>query len=308
MDRVAAQEARRFLDRVVGYKLSPLLRLKVAKGLSAGRVQSVAVRLIVEREREIQGFKPEEYWKITALLSPEGTVKKPVKKKAKAAPRKQEDAEEDGEAETVAVPEVPEGAFLAELAEWGGKKFESHGEEETNKILAALNGAAYSVAKVEQKDRQEKPSPPFTTSTLQQQASIRLHYSARKTMMLAQRLYEGVELGSEGSVGLITYMRTDSTRVADDALKSCRELINSKYGKTYVPEQPNRYTSGKSAQEAHEAVRPTDLAYTPESVAKSLPHDQLRLYTLIYNRFVASQMTPAIFAVTNVQVSAADGL
>src|SRR5438445_6586799 len=138
MDLVAAQEARRFLDRVVGYKLSPLLRKKVAKGLSAGRVQSVAVRLIVEREREIQKFKPEEYWKITALLSPEGTVAKPVKTKAKAAPRKQEDAEEDGEAETVAVPEVPEGAFLAELAEWGGKKFESHGEEETNKILASL--------------------------------------------------------------------------------------------------------------------------------------------------------------------------
>ncbi|HEV3116793.1 MAG TPA: type I DNA topoisomerase [Gemmataceae bacterium] len=309
MDRVAAQEARRFLDRVVGYKLSPLLRKKVAKGLSAGRVQSVAVRLIVEREREIQKFKPEEYWKITALLSPEGTVAKPVKTKAKATPRKQQETGEDGEVENVpALPEVPEGAFLAELAEWGGKKFESHGKEETDRILAALNGAPYTVSKVEQKDRAEKPSPPFTTSTLQQQASIRLHYSAKRTMMLAQRLYEGVELGTDGSVGLITYMRTDSTRVADDALKTCRDHINAAYGKPYVPEQPNRYASGKSAQEAHEAIRPTDLSYTPDKVAKFLPHDQHRLYTLIYNRFVASQMTPAIFAVTNVQVSAAEGV
>jgi len=308
MDRVAAQEARRFLDRVVGYKLSPLLRLKVAKGLSAGRVQSVAVRLIVEREREIQNFKPEEYWKITALLAPEGTVAKPAKRKTKAPARKAEDAEEDGEAEPQALPEVPEGAFLAELAEWGGKKFESHSQEQTDKIVTALNGAKYTVAKIEQKDRQEKPSAPFTTSTLQQQASIRLHYSAKKTMMLAQRLYEGIELGEDGSVGLITYMRTDSTRIADDAVKSCREHIDSKYGKPYVPEQPNRYASGKSAQEAHEAIRPTDLSYTPEKLAKKLPGDLHRLYTLIYNRFVASQMTPAVFAVTNVQVTAADGV
>jgi DNA topoisomerase I len=308
MDRVAAQEARRFLDRVVGYKLSPLLRAKVAKGLSAGRVQSVAVRLIVEREREIQGFKPEEYWKITALLAPEGKVKKPAASKAKPAARKKKAAEENGDAEAAGLPAVPEGAFLAELAEWGGKKFESHTEEQTQKIVTALEGAAYTVAKVEQKDRQEKPSPPFTTSTLQQQASIRLHYPAKKTMMVAQRLYEGVELGDEGSIGLITYMRTDSTRVADDALKECREHIGEKYGKPYLPEKPSYYASGKSAQEAHEAIRPTDLSYTPEKVAKYLPNDQLRLYTLIYNRFVASQMTPAIFAVTNVQVQAAQGI
>src|SRR5438132_3482827 len=221
MDRVAAQEARRFLDRVVGYKLSPLLRLKVAKGLSAGRVQSVAVRLIVEREREIQNFKPEEYWKITALLAPEGTVPKPAKRKVKVpVARKAEAAEEDGEAETQGLPEVPQGAFLAELAEWGGKKFESHSQDQTDKVVAALNGAKYTVSKVEQKDRQEKPSPPFTTSTLQQQASIRLHYSAKKTMMLAQRLYEGIEVGEEGSVGLITYMRTDRTCYVDDAVNA----------------------------------------------------------------------------------------
>jgi DNA topoisomerase-1 len=298
MDLVAAQEARRFLDRVVGYKLSPLLSRKLTRQLSAGRVQSVAVRLIVEREREIQNFKPEEYWKIIALLSPEGTVKKP-KAKAKAKP------ESNGKPEPT---EIPKGAFLAELAEWAGKKFEVNNGEDAGKIVAALEGAAYTVAKVEQKDRTEKPSPPFTTSTLQQQSSIRLHFSAKKTMMLAQRLYEGVELGSEGSVALITYMRTDSTRVSEDALRDCRSHIETKFGKPYVPEQANRYSKNGNAQDAHEAVRPTDVAYTPERVAPYLPQDQLRLYTLIYNRFVASQMTPAVFAVTNVEVKAAEGV
>jgi DNA topoisomerase I len=301
LNRVAAQEARRFLDRVVGYKLSPLLRLKVARGLSAGRVQSVAVRLIVDREREIQSFKPEEYWKITALLAPEGQFKK-----SKAAKVKKKAPTEDGAPE--GKPQVPEGAFAAELAEWAGKKFEVSSGEEANKIVAALQDASYSVSKVEQKDRLEKPAGPFTTSTMQQQASIRLRYSAKRTMMLAQRLYEGVELGPEGAVALITYMRTDSTRVSAEALTACRDHIAKEFGAPYVPAQPNRYASGKGAQEAHEAVRPTDLAYTPERVAKYLPQDQLRLYTLIYNRFVASQMTPAVFAVTNVEVRAAEGL
>jgi DNA topoisomerase-1 len=320
MDRVAAQEARRFLDRVVGYKLSPLLRNKVAKGLSAGRVQSVAVRLIVEREREIQNFKTEEYWKITALLAPEGAVEKPYLKTAvaKTAPRRKKAepgkaeadgaAEDNGQVEAPALPEVPAGAFLAELAQWAGKKFEAHNEQEAQSVVSALEGAAYTIAKVEQKDRQERPQPPFTTSTLQQQASIRLHFPAKKTMMVAQRLYEGVELGQEGAVALITYMRTDSTRISDDALKSCRELIQTQFGAPYLPAQPNRFASGKSAQEAHEAIRPTDLAYTPGQVARYLPQDQLKLYTLIYNRFVASQMTPAVFAVTNVEVAAAQGL
>ncbi len=308
MDRVAAQEARRFLDRVVGYKLSPLLRAKVAKGLSAGRVQSVAVRLISDREREIQKFKPEEYWKITALLTPDGAIKKPAKKRAKAAKAQEEDTDSNGEPATSEKREVPPGAFLAELADWGGKKFAADSEARTQEIVKALEGAAYTVSKIEQKDRAEKAAPPFTTSTLQQQASIRLHYPAKKTMMIAQRLYEGVELGSEGSVGLITYMRTDSTRVSDDALKACRSLIQTSFGEKYLPAEPNRYTSGKSAQEAHEAIRPTDVAYTPERVAPFLPQDQQRLYTLIYNRFVASQMTPAVFAITNVEVSAAEGI
>ncbi|HXG10392.1 MAG TPA: type I DNA topoisomerase [Gemmataceae bacterium] len=319
MDRVAAQEARRFLDRVVGYKLSPLLARKVTRGLSAGRVQSVAVRLIVDREHEIEQFKPEEYWQIHAVLAPAGTVAKPKRAVSKVRPTKKKkaddkaptEASENGQTEAPsALPEVPPGAFLAELVEWQGQKFKAANEQEAKAVVAALEGAAYVVSKVEQKDRLERPQPPFITSTLQQQASLRLHYSTKKTMMLAQRLYEGVDLGSEGSVALITYMRTDSTRISDDALKMVREHIEQTYGKPYLPEQPNRYASGKSAQEAHEAIRPTDLAYTPQRVAELLPprteHRQelIRLYTLIYNRFVASQMTPAVFAVTNVEVTA----
>src|SRR5437879_6387512 len=190
MERVQAQEARRFLDRVVGYRLSPLLSRKLARHLSAGRVQSVAVRLVVEREREIQNFKPEEYWKITAMLAPEGTVAKPVKGKALSRKKKAKTEQngQNGEAEAPAALEVPPGAFLAELAEWAGKKFEAHAEQEATPIVSALQGASYVVAKIEQKDRLEKAAPPFTTSTLQQQASIRLRYPARKTMMLAQRL------------------------------------------------------------------------------------------------------------------------
>jgi DNA topoisomerase-1 len=299
MDRVAAQEARRFLDRVVGYKISPLLRSKVARGLSAGRVQSVAVRLIVEREREIQNFKPEEYWKITAILAPQGKVKKAVKKRGSEVPA--EDQSQTG-------PHVPEGAFAAELVEWRGEKFKASSGDEANAIVSALQQSPYVVARIEQKDRSEKPAPPFTTSTLQQQASIRLHYSAKRTMMLAQRLYEGIEFGSEGSVALITYMRTDSTRIGQEALDECRAHIKAAYGAEYFPAQPVRYQAGKDAQDAHEAIRPTDLSYTPDRVAKSLPPDMHRLYTLIYNRFVACQMKPAVFAVTNVEVQAADGL
>ncbi|MCC6417462.1 MAG: type I DNA topoisomerase [Gemmataceae bacterium] len=320
LDLVAAQEARRFLDRIVGYELSPLLSNTLAQTLSAGRVQSVAVRLIVEREREIQNFKPEEYWRITALLAPQGTVPKTalakVKPTVKKAVKKKPEADgetADGKAEAPAA-DLPKGAFLAELAEWGGQKFKASKEDEAMKIVKALEGAAYVVSQVEQKDQQERPAPPFITSTLQQQASIRLRFSAKKTMMVAQRLYEGVELTGEGSVALITYMRTDSTRISDDALKACRDLIGQQYGAPYLPAQPNRYTSGKSAQEAHEAIRPTDVAYTPQRVDQLLPaktehrQDLIRLYTLIYNRFVASQMTPAVFAVTNVDVTAADGI
>src|SRR5262249_44134291 len=192
MHRVAAQEARRFLDRVVGYKLSPLLSKKVTRGLSAGRVQSVAVRLLVEREREIESFKPDEYWKITALVSPEGMAPKPAELKARIVKKQDKvEKENDAEAEAAEKPALPAGAFAAELAEWAGQKFQAATEEEAGRIVTALESAAYVVAKVEQKDQAEKPGAPFTTSTLQQQASIRLHFSAKETMRMAQRLYEG---------------------------------------------------------------------------------------------------------------------
>jgi DNA topoisomerase-1 len=315
MDRVRAQEARRILDRVVGYKLSPLLSRKVVGQLSAGRVQSVALRLVVDREREIENFKPEEYWKITALLAPKGTVPfefKPFSvvearlKKAEPGSKKETPEKADAEkAEAPAGPEVPPGAFLAELAEWAGKKFEAKAADAATQVAALLDTAAYAVTKVEQKDRPERPQAPFTTSTLQQQASIRLRFKLEHTMKVAQRLYEGVDLGGEGSIALITYMRTDSTRVSNEALQAVRGHIGTAYGAAYLPAQPNTYASGKSAQEAHEAIRPTDVQYTPQRVAQLGLHGDLwKLYTLIYNRFVASQMTPAVFAVTNVEVTA----
>jgi DNA topoisomerase-1 len=302
MDRVHAQEARRILDRVVGYPLSNLLRDKVARQSSAGRVQSVALRLVVDREREIEAFRPEEFWKITALLAPSGTTTpapRPLSitlARTKGAPGADKPEEKE---------EIPSGSFLAELAEWDGKKFAASAREDAAAIGGALDQAAYSILRVEQKDRAETPPPPFTTSTLQQQASLRLHFTANRTMQTAQRLYEGVDLGSEGSVALITYMRTDSTRVSNEALQAVRGHIQGSFGDRYLPEKPNVYKSGKSAQEAHEAIRPTDVAYTPARVEQlGLHGDQLRLYTLIYQRFVASQMTPAIFAVTNVEVKA----
>jgi DNA topoisomerase-1 len=308
MDLVRAQEARRILDRIVGYPLSNLISKKVARALSAGRVQSVALRLVVDREREIEAFKSEEYWKITALLAPQGTVPfefKPfsvVEAKVKKAIA-EEDKEEKPDAEKQ--PQVPPGSFLAELAEWAGQKFQAASVDHAREIATALDTAGYTVSKVEQKDRSEKAPPPFTTSTLQQQASIRLRFKAEHTMRTAQRLYEGVDLGGEGSVALITYMRTDSTRVSNEALHAVRDHISTAYGPKYMPEQPNRFASGKSSQEAHEAIRPTDLSFTPQRVASlGLHGDLLRLYTLIYNRFVASQMTPAIFAVTNVDILA----
>ena len=350
MDLVAAQEARRFLDRIVGYKLSSLLSQRLAQHLSAGRVQSVAVRLIVDREREIQNFKEEEYWKISALLGKQGTKAKPViitaetvaarprpvkggfgrtdedkpdseQPEEKDGGRRAEDREEaldvarSGDRATTRDPlvaarspdraaEVPEGAFQAELAEWAGKKFEASSVDAVAPLIQQLGKSDYVVSKVDLKDRQERPPAPFTTSTLQQQASLRLRFPAKKTMMVAQKLYEGVELGGEGSVALITYMRTDSTRISEEALGACRKHIRSQFGDAYLPESPNRYAASKDAQGAHEAIRPTDIAYTPEKVAKFLPSDLLRLYTLIYQRFVACQMKPAVFAVTSIEVTA----
>jgi DNA topoisomerase I len=332
---VAAQEARRALDRVVGYPLSNLLGKKVTRGLSAGRVQSVAVKLVVDREREIEAFKAEEYWKITALLTPDeilelGTFIFPTKvlakqKGAKPTDEKPEDqAADQAEAneesadtpETPAepkpakteAPKIPEGSFTALLDQWQGKAFKAGTEAEADAVYAVLDRAAYAVTKIEQKDRNDNAPPPFTTSSLQQAASTRLNMGAQRTMQNAQRLYEGVNLGAEGQVALITYMRTDSTRVSNDALAMVRGHIGHEFGPRYLPDKPNFFKSGKSAQEAHEAVRPTDLANTPQRVQPFLDNDQYRLYTLIYNRFVASQMTPAVVAITNVEITADQGM
>jgi DNA topoisomerase-1 len=337
MDLVRAQEARRVLDRVVGYPLSNLLGKKVTRGLSAGRVQSVAVRLIVEREREIEAFRTEEYWKLTALLCPQELADKVVysphpagtkvysKKKAEDDPEaeaKEEKAEIESEKEAeegtpvegekapdlTGVPKPPPGAFDALLAKWNGGEAKIGSEEEVDRYVAQLEGSNWMITKLEQKDRADRPSPPFTTSTMQMDANRRLRFSADRTMRTAQKLYEGVDISGEGAVALITYMRTDSTRVSNDALNAVRQHIQASYGEAYLPASPNVYRSGKSAQEAHEAIRPTDLSYTPARVRTSLKPDEFRLYELIFNRFVASQMTPAIDAVTNVEVTAGPGL
>jgi DNA topoisomerase-1 len=276
MNKVNAQQARRFLDRFVGYQISPLLWKKVARNLSAGRVQSVAVRLIVEREKEIRAFVPVEYWKLTATLSPAGAT---------------------SEAER----------FAAELSEWQGAPFKAANEAEATAVREALLPERYVVDRLETLEKRDRPDPPFKTSTLQQQATIRLRFPGKKTMKIAQELYEGIDVDGSGPTGLITYMRTDSLRVSDEALAAVRGLIGREYGERYLPAKPNRYAAGKLAQEAHEAIRPTDLALKPESIRERLTHDQLKLYSLVYRRFVASQMAPAVFEVTNVEVKAGEG-
>lgn len=277
MDKVNAQQARRFLDRFVGYQLSPLLWSKVARHLSAGRVQSVAVRLIADREKEIRAFVSEEYWKITAQVSPKGA-----------------EAESD--------------RFEALLTDWKGAKFEAKNEDEARAVRDALAEASYQIGTVEEVEKLDKADAPFKTSTLQQQGAIRLRFSGKRTMKVAQELYEGIDVGTDGPVGLITYMRTDSLSVSKEAIEHVRELIKTEYGDRYLPAKPHRYAAGKQAQEAHEAIRPTDLSLTPEKIRSKLSIDQFKLYQLIYRRFVASQMTPAVFAVTNVTINAGDGV
>src|ERR1041384_1515434 len=268
---VDAQQARRVLDRLVGYKISPLLWNKVRRGLSAGRVQTVALRLIVEREEAIRAFVPQEYWTIHAMLD---AGKPPL--------------------------------FEAKLIKHNDADIEVKNQEAADKIVAAVSKAKWQVAAVTQKEKKRNPPPPFTTSKLQQAAYNRLRYTAKRTMSLAQKLYEGVELGSEGSVALITYMRTDSVHVSNDALAQVRELIPERFGANYLPEKPNFYKSKKDAQEAHEAVRPTDVSRTPEDVRKYLDDDLFKLYQLIWQRFVASQMLPAIFDQTTIDIRAGE--
>src|SRR5208283_1815924 len=268
-NKVDAQQARRVLDRLVGYQISPILWQKVRRGLSAGRVQSVALRLICEREDEIKAFVPEEFWSLTALLE------------GKLPPQ-----------------------FEAKLVKKDEEKLKIKNSEEVQEILGRLQHKKYVVAKIDKKERRRNPVPPFTTSKLQQEGGRKLGFTSKRTMGIAQSLYEGVDVGNEGAVGLITYMRTDSTRVGKEAQDEARQLIVSKYGKEYIPEKPPFYASPKRAQEAHEAIRPTSIMREPEVIKPYLQPDQYKLYRLIWNRFMASQMNPAIIDQTSVDIMA----
>lgn len=271
MDMVDAQQARRILDRIVGYQLSPLLWRKIRKGLSAGRVQSVATKIVADRDREIEDFVPVEYWTLSAKLR-EGSKGQ---------------------------------LFEAEAVKYKGKKLELHNEAEARAAEEALSKADYMVSDAVKKERKRHPVPPFTTSSMQQEANKKLNFSAKKTMMLAQQLYEGVSLGKT-SVGLITYMRTDSVRLADVAVDEIRDYIKQNFGSEFCPAKANHYSTKKNAQDAHEAIRPTSVMRTPSEMQEHLTNDQLKLYTLIWNRVVASQMTDAVYDVTTLTIDAAD--
>jgi DNA topoisomerase-1 len=276
MQLVNAQQARRILDRLVGYEISPLLWLRVKLGLSAGRVQSVALRMIVERERAVAAFVPQEWWSLEAELHKN------------------------------ADPPTQPNLFTATLHSRKGSRKLAIGDEDTaHRLETELQGAAYSVDSVEKKPRRQRPAPPFITSTLQQDAGRKLRFTAQRTMAVAQQLYEGLNVGSDGSVGLITYMRTDSVNVAESAVRETRDYIRQRFGKEYAPDKPRVYrTRSKNAQEAHEAIRPTAIGRTPQDVAPHLDRDQLRLYSLIWERMVASQMADAVLEATTVQIDA----
>ena len=276
MDLVDAQQARRVLDRLVGYKISPLLWAKVKKGLSAGRVQSVATRMVVLREQDIEAFIPEEYWDIAAQLQ-----FKP------ASGRKQ--------------------SFPVRLSTLDGQKAELHNAEEAEQAAERIKNAKLTVASIKRSERRKMPAAPFTTSSLQQEANRKLGFTTARTMQVVQQLYEGVDLAGEGTQGLVTYIRTDSVRISDDALASLREYIPERFGQEFLPEKPNEYKGRKNAQDAHEAIRPTDVRRTPESIKESLSKEQFNLYRLIYNRFLASQMMPALFETVTIEL-AGDGV
>ena len=272
IDRVNAQQARRVLDRLVGYKISPILWAKVKKGLSAGRVQSVAAKMICDRENEIDTFLPEEYYNIAGEFTVNGAD------------------------------------LTARFYGENGEKRDVHTREECDALLARAREGAYSVRAIKKSERRKLPAAPFTTSNLQQEASRKLNFNTGKTMQIAQQLYEGVELEGEGLQGLVTYIRTDSTRISDEALSSVREMILATYGEQYLPAEPNIYKSRKTAQDAHEAIRPTDISRRPEDIKASLTRDQFRLYRLIYDRFVSSQMTPAVFDTLSADIAGENGL
>jgi DNA topoisomerase-1 len=295
---VDAQQTRRVLDRLVGYQISPLLWDKVRRGLSAGRVQTVALRLIVEREREIGAFQPVEYWTLDAVLHPERRDSEKFKARFVGI---------DGEPARVANGKDKDGAEKTGAEKTGKDQYISNSlpnKKSMDEVLAAVKDAKWSVTGVQAREQQRRPVAPFITSQLQRDAANKLGFNVRRTMGVAQRLYEGVDLGSEGTTGLITYMRTDSPRVAPEAKTAAREWIGKELGTQYLPAAPNEYKGKKDAQDAHEAIRPTDAARTPESIARYLSDEQLKLYTLIWKRFVASQMVPAVYDVTTATIAA----
>jgi len=301
IDKVMAQQARRVLDRIVGYQISPLLWKKVARGLSAGRVQSVAVKIVVTREREIRGFKPEEYWLIPAIFTTD--------LKNNYSPQWQEfaaksDNSNDGPTIDQQNKWLSEhNAFKADLYKIGDETFKASNAEQAKRIYDAITAAKFKVGNVEKKETSSRPGPPFITSTLQQAASNRLGFSTKRTMSIAQQLYEGVDLGEEmGRLGLITYMRTDSTHISPEAINESRHFIQKQFGDAYVPETANVFTAKKSAQAAHEAIRPTDVDLTPKDVRELVSEEQYKLYDLIWRRFIACQMSPAKWDVTNLDI------
>jgi len=340
INKVNAQQARRILDRIVGYELSPLLWRKVARGLSAGRVQSVAVRLIVDREREIEAFDPEEYWKISAVFTPDMAAAAELGSQWDAflATRNEKGNPPSQDAQQHFLAE--RGAFKAELVRWKSERLKAETADVAVEIAKALGmsvqelrrtenpdgkGVArnrvevvgqiggesdaksapdYIVSEIKQRDSRSRPPAPFTTVSLQQAASVQLRFSTSRTMRLAQQLYEGVDLPGEGSIGLITYMRTDSRHLSNEAISQAREFIGRQFGPQYVPEKPNRYSSSGRAQEAHEAIRPTDATRRPEDVHSSLTDAQFKLYELIWKRFVSCQMPPAVWKVTEASIVA----
>jgi len=302
MDKVMAQQARRILDRIVGYQISPLLWKKVTRGLSAGRVQSVAVKMVVEKEREIRQFKPDEYWLIPAVFTTDLKSNYTRQWLDFITPKS-----EDDNPPTIARQNkwlIKHNALKAELYKVNGRKFEASNQEQAGRIFEALKDAEFKVADIQKKESVSRPSAPFITSTLQQAAANRLGFTAKKTMALAQQLYEGIDLGSMGSLGLITYMRTDSTHLSDEAIKEVRNYIEMHLGRNYLPPKPKIYASKKAAQQAHEAIRPTDVDLTPNDIRPFLTDQQFKLYDLIWRRFVASQMQPAKWNVTNLIITA----
>ncbi len=271
MDLVNAQQARRVLDRLIGYKISPLLWRKVRKGLSAGRVQSVATKMICDREEEIDIFVPEEFWTVSTDF------------------------------------QIGAAKVDARFTGWGAEKADLHSKAEADEVLARCKDASFKVSAIKRGERRKFPAAPFTTSNLQQEASRKLGFTTQKTMQIAQQLYEGVEIAGEGSQGLVTYIRTDSTRIADEAMDAVRAMIAENYAPEYLPEKPNVYRTRSSAQDAHEAIRPTDINRKPEAIKASLSRDQFKLYKLIYERFVSSQMTPAAYDTLSVDIDGDTG-